>query len=107
MSEVKNPLPKELDAKKASAASVGETSRAKFSQHETIRSLRDVIGVPLPPSDWEGYKDPKYKVQEVMKKREDDTIKRHLNRNLGPPPKELDTKKVPKTSAARDEDSAL
>ena len=37
--------------------------------------LRDVIGVPLPPSDWEGYKDPKYKAQQEMKRKEDETIK--------------------------------
>ena len=33
------------------------------------RMLEDIISVPLPPADWEGKKDPKYKVQK--RKRED------------------------------------
>ena len=37
--------------------------------------LRDAIGVPLPPSDWEGYNDPKYKAQKEVKRKEDETIK--------------------------------
>ena len=37
--------------------------------------MRDAIGVPLPPSDWEGYNDPKYKAQKEVKRKEDETIK--------------------------------
>ncbi len=37
--------------------------------------IRYFVGVPLPPSDWEGYNDPKYKAQKEMKWKEDETIK--------------------------------
>lgn len=91
MSEVKSPLKDRTDSR-ASAGSVSESARAAVSDGKSsgnkaplrvltpIASLDDVIGVPLPPSDWEGYKDPKYKAQKVMKKREDDTIRRFNER---------------------------
>ena len=40
----------------------------KIAQTRT-RELNDVVGVPLPPSDWEGYADPKYKAQREKEQR--------------------------------------
>ena len=45
--------------------------------------LGDIIGVPLPPADWEGYSDPKYKVQKKMKEEEERTIRKFSEKQGG------------------------
>jgi uncharacterized membrane protein YwzB len=55
------------------AANQSDVEMATFASgsERPARKLTDIIGVPLPPADWEGYKDPKYKVQKKMKEDED------------------------------------
>ena len=65
----------ETPPRAANESDVEMATFASGSEKPTARKLTDIIGVPLPPADWEGYKDPKYKVQKKMKEDEDEIIR--------------------------------